>query len=61
MSAVLFTLSLSSYAEKLSLKTEKGFELKVSYYQSSVKSQRAVLMLHQCNYNRTMYNDIGQQ
>ena len=61
MSSVLLTLSLSSYASDLTLTTEKGFQLKASYYQSNKPSDRAVLLLHQCNYNRTMYNDIGQQ
>ena len=61
MSVVLLTFSLSNYADELSLKTDKGFELKASFYQSDENSERAVLMLHQCNYNRTMYNDIGQQ
>ncbi len=61
ISAVLLTLSASSQANKLTLTTDKGFELKGSYYQSIRKSDRGVLLLHQCNYNRTMYNDIGQQ
>jgi len=64
ISAVLLTLSFTSYGGEISLKTDKGFELKASYYQGASKStdkgDRAVLMLHQCNYNRTMYNDIGK-
>jgi dienelactone hydrolase len=61
ISAALFTLTASSQANELTLTTDKGFELKASYYQSNSKSDRGVLLLHQCNYNRTMYNDIGQQ
>jgi len=61
ISAALLTLTASTQASGLTLKTDKGFELKASYYQSNKTSDRAVLLLHQCNYNRTMYNDIGQQ
>ncbi len=61
LSAVLLSFSLTSHADDLTLTTKKGFELKASYYQSNKTSDRAVLLLHQCNYNRTMYNDIGQQ
>lgn len=61
LSAALFTLTASSQATDLTLTTDAGFALKASYYQSNQKSDRAVLLLHQCNYNRTMYNDIGQQ
>ena len=43
------------------MKTEQGFELKADYYQSNKVSDRAVLLLHQCNYNRTMYNEMAQQ
>jgi dienelactone hydrolase len=61
LSAALFTLTASSQASDLTLKTDQGFALKASFYQSNQASDRAVLLLHQCNYNRTMYNDIGQQ
>ncbi len=61
ISAALLTLTASSQAKELTLATDKGFELKASYYQSNQTSDRGVLLLHQCNYNRTMYNDIGQQ
>jgi len=61
LSATLFAFTLTSNADELTLTTEKGFELKASYYQSHKTSNRAVLLLHQCNYNRTMYNDIGKE
>jgi len=61
LSAILLASAFSSNATELTLTTEKGFDLKASYYQGNQKSDRAVLLLHQCNYNRTMYNDIGQQ
>ncbi|MBA6381745.1 alpha/beta hydrolase [Colwellia sp. BRX10-6] len=61
ISAALFAVTASSQATDLTLTTDQGFELKASYYPSNKTSDRAVLLLHQCNYNRTMYNDIGQQ
>ena len=61
ISVGLLTLSASSQANDLMLTTDKGFELKASYYQANQKSDRGVLLLHQCNFNRTMYNSIGQQ
>ncbi len=60
LSALMMLLS-NSYADELTLTTDKDFELKANYYQSIKPSNRAVLLLHQCNYNRSMYNDIGQQ
>ncbi len=61
LTVILLTLSSVSSADELTLTTSKGFALKASYYQSNKATDRAVLLLHQCNYNRTMYNDIGQQ
>ncbi|TWX50602.1 alpha/beta hydrolase family protein [Colwellia hornerae] len=61
ISAVLLILNTASHANELTLTTEQGYALKASYYQSNQTSDRGVLLLHQCNYNRTMYNDIGQQ
>ena len=64
----VLSLSLCSQAADLTLKTKDGFALKTDYFSSdksakklSGKGDRAVLMLHQCNYNRTMYDAIGQQ
>jgi len=61
LSVTLLIFSLCSHAEDLTLTTDKGFALKTSYYESNHANDRAVLLLHQCNYNRSMYNDIGQQ
>jgi len=60
-SVALLLSTLTVQAGELTLTTDKGFELKADYYPSNIKSNRAVLMLHQCNYNRTMYNNIGKQ
>jgi len=53
--------SFGLQADELTLTTDKGFDLKADFYQSETKSNRGVLMLHQCNYNRTMYSEIGEQ
>ena len=61
LSSTLLTLAVSSNADDLTLTTDKGFDLKASYYQSHKESDRVVLLLHQCNYNRTMYKNIGPE
>ncbi len=64
-SVALFAATISSQANasqatELTLTTEQGFELKADYYQPENAEERAVLLLHQCNFNRTMYDDIGK-
>lgn len=62
-------ISTSSFAAETTLITPDKFSLKADYYQAQQlvnktaqsHSKRGVLMLHQCNYNRTMYNTIGEQ
>ena len=65
LSVASLLFSLNSFAVDLSLTTSDKFSLKAGYYQANSKaankSNRAVLMLHQCNYNRTMYNKIGKE
>ncbi|KGJ86849.1 alpha/beta hydrolase [Colwellia psychrerythraea] len=66
-SILLTTLffSATSFAADITLTTSDKFSLKGDYYQGKTVKQNstnhAVLMLHQCNYNRTMYNNIGEQ
>jgi len=61
--SILFTFN--SFATEVNLTASDNFSLKSDYYQAKKtvnnSSSRAVLMLHQCNYNRTMYNNIGEQ
>ncbi|PKH89111.1 dienelactone hydrolase family protein [Colwellia sp. Bg11-28] len=58
-------ITANSFAAEITLTTPDNFALKADYYPSNngVKPaiKRAVLMLHQCNYNRTMYDNIGAQ
>ncbi|PHQ66201.1 MAG: alpha/beta hydrolase [Robiginitomaculum sp.] len=56
-----FTVTITSQATELTLTTEQGFELKADYYQPENAEERAVLLLHQCNFNRTMYDYIGRE
>lgn len=65
ISIATLLVSVTSFASEITLTTPDKFSLKSNYYQAkNIKKnnpERAVLMLHQCNYNRTMYHDIGQQ
>jgi dienelactone hydrolase len=65
ISVVSILIAFNSFATEIDLTASDGFSLKSDYYQANktenTTNNRAVLMLHQCNYNRTMYNDIGKQ
>jgi len=65
LSIASLAISFTSFSADLTLTAKDNFDLKADYYQgkSNAKnsSNRAVLMLHQCNYNRSMYDTIGQQ
>jgi len=69
LSLASLLISATSFAAEITLTTSDNFSLKGDYYQAQstpeskaqAKSERGVLMLHQCNYNRSMYNDIGEQ
>jgi dienelactone hydrolase len=58
-------ITANSFATEITLTTPDNFTLKADYYPSKSSSNsannHAVLMLHQCNYNRTMYDNIGEQ
>ncbi len=50
-----------SQAGELTLTTKQGFELKADFYQPKQSTNRAVLLLHQCNADRTMYYGIAHE
>jgi alpha-beta hydrolase superfamily lysophospholipase len=62
-------ISINSFASEITLTTPDKFSLKANYYHADDtknakvqdKNKRGVLMLHQCNYNRTMYNEVGKE
>jgi len=69
LSIASLLLSVNVFAEDISLTTPDKFSLKGDFYQANgskdteaqSQGKRGVLMLHQCNYNRSMYNTIGEQ
>ncbi|KGJ94093.1 serine aminopeptidase domain-containing protein [Colwellia psychrerythraea] len=65
LSIASLLISANSFAAEITLTAPDNFVLKADYYPSKSKvkteNNRAVLMLHQCNYNRTMYDNIGEQ
>jgi len=65
ISVVSILFAFNSFATEVNLTAADGLSLKSDYYQANKTANntrnRAVLMLHQCNYNRTMYNNIGEQ
>lgn len=58
--AIACCISFIVSAKEISLTAKNGIELKGDYFASETKSRYAVLMLHQCNYNRSMYSSIGE-
>ncbi|MBQ4851689.1 dienelactone hydrolase family protein, partial [Pseudoalteromonas sp. MMG012] len=63
LSILIFLASFSTvtHATESVLITSDNFSLKTDYFKPNIASDRAVLMLHQCNYNRSMYTKIGEQ
>ncbi len=57
----LFILTNTSQAAELTLTTKQGFHLKADFYQPKEGTNRAVLLLHQCNADRTMYYGIAHE
>ena len=58
--AACLTVSNIANAEKVNLSTHDKFPLIGEYFKPNAPKDKAVLMLHQCNYNRTMYDEIGK-
>ena len=65
ISLVSLLATINCFAAEITLTTPDDFSLKADYYQGvnteKSSNNRAVLMLHQCNYNRSMYDTMGQQ
>jgi len=65
LSIASLAISFSSFSADLTLTAKDNFDLKADYFQGKNNAQnsssRAVLMLHQCNYNRSMYDTMAQQ
>ncbi len=61
LSITLFAVTLNSQAEEITLAESFISKLEASYYSPQAPTHRAVLMLHQCNFDRSMYNEIGHE
>ncbi len=62
--AVVISTLLASFASlstEITLTSQDNFNLKADYFKGQEKGTRAVLMLHQCNFNRSMYDNMGEQ
>ena len=59
ISSTLF-ISTTSLAENISIKAKDGFNLSADYLVPNSGSKRGVLMLHQCNADKTMYADLAK-
>ncbi|MBQ4810867.1 alpha/beta hydrolase [Pseudoalteromonas luteoviolacea] len=59
--AITSILTSTSALANINLTAKDGFTLKGQYFSAPSSSDSAVLMLHQCNYNQTMYKNIGKQ
>ncbi|MFT7561512.1 MAG: dienelactone hydrolase [Flavobacteriales bacterium] len=57
--AILMATNMAT-ASELSLTASDGFELKADYYAAKASSKKAVVLLHQCNMDRSMYKELGE-
>jgi dienelactone hydrolase len=48
-----------SQAKEVVLTTQDDFKLKAEYFSPEKSQKKGVLLLHQCNLNRSMYDDLG--
>ncbi|MCP3673049.1 MAG: alpha/beta fold hydrolase [Gammaproteobacteria bacterium] len=55
---LFFTVNIS--AEKIIIKTADKFDLIADYTSANINSSKGVLMLHQCNADRTMYKGLAK-
>jgi pimeloyl-ACP methyl ester carboxylesterase len=55
---VLFTTALLAEKKEVTIKADDGFALKGSLY-SAAKSGPGILLLHQCNADRQIYDQLG--
>ncbi len=58
--SVMAILPITGFAVEKSITAEDGFALSTAYFEPEESSGRAMLMLHQCNYNRSMYDQLGK-
>lgn len=56
----IFFTSHMAIASELTLTAKDGFKLTADYLSPTTGSNRAVLMLHQCNQDRKMYSELAE-
>lgn len=60
VACVIFTLSFTAEAEKVTLTAKDGFKLSANYTAANDNLNSAVLMLHQCNADKNMYSGLAR-
>lgn len=58
---LLYISAFSAHAEQILLPAADRFPLAVEYFEPESAQKRGVLLLHQCNFDQSMYQEIGQQ
>lgn len=61
LSLVLSATASPSFASEQLFTAEDGFVLNANYFEPKATSDAAVLMLHQCNFNQSMYQQVGKK
>jgi dienelactone hydrolase len=56
-----FLASTTVLAESISIKAKDGFSLSAEYLKPKTSSKRGVLMLHQCNADKSMYSALAEK
>ena len=56
----LFLTALSVHAEKIQLEGKDGFKIYGDYTAAKIMTHKGVIMLHQCNAERSMYQGLAQ-
>lgn len=61
LACLLYITTVSVQAEELTLTADDGFPLSVEHFSPKQGQERGVLLLHQCNFDQSMYQKIGRQ
>ena len=56
----IFFISLNVSAERITLKTKDGFQLAANFIDAGSNAKFGVLMLHQCNSDKSMYSELAK-
>jgi dienelactone hydrolase len=56
----IFILSSNVSAERITLEAKDGFQLAANFVDAGATAKYGVLMLHQCNADKSMYSDLAK-